>query len=617
MTHRSLSALKVSFTILPVVVFSLVGAMGASSASAMGDGRGFGLWEPFAPPENQPSAERQVLGKILFWDEQLSSDNTTSCGTCHITSEGGVDPRVGINPAFDGIFATIDDVIGSPGVIMTDINGEYLRSDDYDLEVQVTGRRSMNNFTAMYSGNLFWDGRAEGDFIDPVTGQTLAVSSAALEVQSIGPLMSDVEMAHIDRDWGGVITKLNAATPMALASDIPQDMLDAIMANETYPELFEMAFGDPEITVGRIGFAIANYERSLVPNESPWDIWNDGDDSAMTTQQILGFDLFRNSGCIQCHVGALFSQNSFVTEGVRPVQEDLGRNIVTGVFQERGAFKMPSLRNIGLRDGFMHTGGLTTLDDVFDFYAHRNGQSPHGENLDFRLQSPIAFSPADETIVKNFLNTALTDPRVANETFPFDRPTLHTEVAANPLVSKGGSMGSGGFAPEMIAVTPPNIGNLDFKVGVDFALGGAQAWVVVSSSPPVGGVVAQDELVGPIDLNGMGNGDGYGTMFYSMNDVSLDGQTLYMQWLVADPNAVGGFARSGVAEVTPFCSMIASCAMVCQADLNGDGVLNFFDVSAFLSAFNASDLAADFNGDGSLNFFDVSAFLSAFADGCP
>jgi len=54
----------------------------------------------------------------------------------------------------------------------------------------------------------------------------------------------------------------------------------------------------------------------------------------------------------------------------------------------------------------------------------------------------------------------------------------------------------------------------------------------------------------------------------------------------------------------------------CPADLTGDGQLNFFDVSAFLSAFAANDLIADFTGDGEFNFFDVSAFLSAFAAGC-
>ncbi len=59
------------------------------------------------------------------------------------------------------------------------------------------------------------------------------------------------------------------------------------------------------------------------------------------------------------------------------------------------------------------------------------------------------------------------------------------------------------------------------------------------------------------------------------------------------------------------------CVAPCIADLNSDGSLDFFDVSAFLSAFSAGDLSADFSGDGQLNFFDVSAFLSAYTAGCP
>lgn len=51
------------------------------------------------------------------------------------------------------------------------------------------------------------------------------------------------------------------------------------------------------------------------------------------------------------------------------------------------------------------------------------------------------------------------------------------------------------------------------------------------------------------------------------------------------------------------------------ADLNNDGTLDFFDVSAFLSAFSAQNPIADFNNDGVFNFFDVSAFLSAFSNG--
>ena len=55
----------------------------------------------------------------------------------------------------------------------------------------------------------------------------------------------------------------------------------------------------------------------------------------------------------------------------------------------------------------------------------------------------------------------------------------------------------------------------------------------------------------------------------------------------------------------------------CQADLNADDDLNFFDISAFLAAFNNRAPAADFNNDGLFNFFDISAFLNAFAAGCP
>jgi len=56
---------------------------------------------------------------------------------------------------------------------------------------------------------------------------------------------------------------------------------------------------------------------------------------------------------------------------------------------------------------------------------------------------------------------------------------------------------------------------------------------------------------------------------------------------------------------------------LCRADLTGDGSLNFFDVSAFLSAFSAQQVCGDYNQDNSYNFLDVSAFLAGFGAGCP
>ena len=55
----------------------------------------------------------------------------------------------------------------------------------------------------------------------------------------------------------------------------------------------------------------------------------------------------------------------------------------------------------------------------------------------------------------------------------------------------------------------------------------------------------------------------------------------------------------------------------CLADLSGDGQLDFFDVSSFLTFFQFDDPRADMNDDGNLDFFDVSLFLQAFIAGCP
>jgi hypothetical protein len=74
----------------------------------------------------------------------------------------------------------------------------------------------------------------------------------------------------------------------------------------------------------------------------------------------------------------------------------------------------------------------------------------------------------------------------------------------------------------------------------------------------------------------------------------------------------------GTLTVTGTGTIVATgAAPGCPADLTGDGILNFFDISAFLNAYNAMDPIADFDGNGIFNFFDVSAFLNAFNSGCP
>jgi hypothetical protein len=103
---------------------------------------------PPAPSANQTTAAKVFLGKALFWDEQLSSTRTVSCGTCHRGGKGGSDPRSifnnarSTNPGFDSIAGTTDDVYGSPGVPLSTADGLYEWSTQYGLKEQVTGRKS-------------------------------------------------------------------------------------------------------------------------------------------------------------------------------------------------------------------------------------------------------------------------------------------------------------------------------------------------------------------------------------------------------------------------------------------------------------------------------------------
>lgn len=572
---------------------------------------------PF-PAENTLTEEKRVLGKILFWDEQLSTDNTMACGTCHIPSFNGMDPRRGRNPGPDGFLNTPDDKLGSPGVISADANDEYAPLAPFGLRRQITPRTAPTNFMSMYAPELFWDGRAGGEFRDPLTGEVLIASGGALENQAIGPVLSDVEMAHADRDWVAVSSKLSAVRPLALATALPPDMAEAIESHPTYPQLFEAAFGTGAVTPARIAFAIATYQRTLFPDQTPWDGWMRGDFFALTPAQRAGMEVLEASFCAPCHMPPMWTDQTFRNIGLRPVAEDRGRQDVTGLASDRGKFKVPTLRNVGLNDRFMHNGQFETINDVFDFYARRNGHVSFADNRDSLVGGAIAFNAQDQARIIDFIVNGLTDPRVAAEAFPFDRPTLHSERAPNPALLGGGTPGTSGFVPRMIANRPPVLGDAGFRVGLDEGLPGAMAVLHVSRTPPQGGTLIPDEVLGPVVLGGNQPGQGFATLAWPIDgDGSLDGDIVFMQWVVTDPAAAGGQARSRIAQLTLFCGTGRCESVMCLGDFNGDGEVDFFDVQAFLTAFSALDPKADLVPDGEFNFFDVQIFLSAFSAGCP
>jgi cytochrome c peroxidase len=379
------------------------------------------------PAENPITEGKRLLGKILFWDEQLSSDDTVACGTCHRPAAGGSDPRTGVFPGT--LPGTIDDVAGSPGIRRLDHEGNPLEDPVFGSSPQVTRRTAPAVFGALWADEVFWDGRAGGRLDDPETGETIIAAGAALENQVLATLLNDAEMAKEGRTWAELEAKLLHVRPLALADQWPDDVSDAIAHHSTYAELFRAAFGDADITAVRIAMAIASYQRTLVPDQTPWDRFRAGQEDALGPLERFGWQSFQAERCQNCHEPPLFTSNDFINIGLRRSEHDAGRAEVTGLAVDAGDMKIPTLRNVGLRPRFMHTGEFRILGEAINFY--RDGASlpevdeiPNGGAYNFNLSLQTA---AD---LQSFLANALTDPRVAAETFPFDRPRLASERPA-------------------------------------------------------------------------------------------------------------------------------------------------------------------------------------------
>jgi hypothetical protein len=126
-----------------------------------------------------------------------------------------------------------------------------------------------------------------------------------------------------------------------------------------------------------------------------------------------------------------------------------------------------------------------------------------------------------------------------------------------------GSAGSGGRIPTYLAEVPANVGNVDFKLGVANARGGAPATLLVGLAPTatvLSGVnlnvlLNGNEMLVPLALNGAAGtaGAGYGTLALTVPNVpGLAGITLFSQWFVWDAGVAGGIATSRGAEIRFF-----------------------------------------------------------------
>ncbi|MCB9877341.1 MAG: hypothetical protein H6835_07040 [Planctomycetes bacterium] len=521
-----------------------------------------------APPPTQPppaTAALVTLGKMLFWEEQLSSDDSMACGTCHRPSAGGGDPRAdaALHPGADGVFGTADDVRGSTGMVRTLANGDFTPDAVFGLRQHVTRRAAPGVLDAADAPTLQWDGGVDDHLVDPLTGAVAIAGGAALEHQALLPLLDPGEMGHVGRTWADVTQKLAAATPMRLASALPADVQRLLLRCADYPALFAAVFGDPAITPTRLAVAIGAYERTLRTGATPWDRFAAGDPTALGRRQLGGWRLFEGKArCASCHPAPAFTDHAFHDLGVRPATEDVGRAAVDPTAVP-GAFRTPTLRSAGLRPRLFHNGQSPSLADPRQTTATDAALQVHWRGGGgFALASdPLlpdlrqqGLTLAEMVLVFEFVRTALVDPRVAAGLPPFDHPELRSVREAPPRVFGAPLVGTS--EPFLIDWVPPFPGNTAFHLGLVGSVPGSLAALSIGLQPFEPAVTVQgvpfhlEPLAWQLFLLGGAAGQpGHATWHVPLpDDPGLATIPLYYQMFVGDPAAPGGVAASSGAE---------------------------------------------------------------------
>ena len=281
--------------------------------------------------EKNPLTRAKIeLGRQLYFDTRLCSDDTVSCASCHHPEEGfAKHTKTGVG-----------------------IGG------------QKGGRNSPVSYNRILSSLQFWDGRAE-----------------SLEAQAVGPIQNPIEMGNTHeacvatlQDIPGYAKQFKAVfgadtisidhVGMAIASfertivtgPTPFDYAEALRPFKalTAEDLADLKTDDAA--------AFAKYEAAVAAAKA----------DPMSDSAARGRELFFSErvGCATCHVGANLADEKYHNLGIGmdAKEPDLGRYVVTKVEADKGAFKTPTIRNVEFSAPYMHDGSLATLMDVVEHY---------------------------------------------------------------------------------------------------------------------------------------------------------------------------------------------------------------------------------------------------------
>ncbi len=218
---------------------------------------------------------------------------------------------------------------------------------------QLGGVNAPTVYNAVYNFVQFWDGRA-----------------TTLAAQAAGPPLNPVEMASPSFD----------------------DIIAKLQADKDFSKAFKAVYPDG-LTEANITDAIEEFERTLITPNSRFDKWLLGDDSALTADELEGYELFKQYDCATCHVGQNLGGQSYELMGLRKhyfadrglelTVEDNGRFKETQAERDRHRFKVPGLRNVEHTWPYYHDGTRETLEEaVRDMGIYQSGVELTSDEVD-------------------------------------------------------------------------------------------------------------------------------------------------------------------------------------------------------------------------------------------
>lgn len=266
----------------------------------------------------------------------------------------------------------------------------------YDADLSIDG--TMSCATCHEQHRAFADGNRTHGGVGGAGGRRNVMSLT--NVADLMPLTwADPRLTRLEQQ---VLVPLTGTHPLEMGMGGHDGVLARRLgADSCYRRMFAAAFPGSRIDTQKVTWAIASFERTLLSFDSPFDRFRRGEETAISGQAKSGAKLFEKQ-CMNCHAGRNYSDGKFHAIGLRPAAHpvtDHGLREVTGRRQDDGAFRTPSLRNVGLTAPYMHDGAIPDLPG-----AIRGHAMVAGGGLDERdISALVAFlnSLSDRKFISN------------------------------------------------------------------------------------------------------------------------------------------------------------------------------------------------------------------------